>query len=181
MCEAPRRITSSAASVGHPHGQAVGDRVGRIGMDRPAGGKGQRVGRGLGGDDADDLGGQAQGVARGDDPGNAAAEPDRHIDDIEIGHGAKQFEAVARHPAHQQRMIRADEVQVVALGQCNRVLVGGLEIVAFLDQPRAERRHCLVLLDAVAVGHDDRRGEAEPRGGKGDALPVIAAGRRHHA
>ncbi len=37
-------------------------------MDRPAGGKGQRIGRGLGRDDADDLGGQAQGVARGDEP-----------------------------------------------------------------------------------------------------------------
>ena len=70
---------------------------------------------------------------------------------------------------------------MVALGQGDRVFVGGLEIVAFLDQPRAERRHRPVLFDAVAVRHDDRRGEAEPRGGIGDALPVIAAGRGHHA
>ena len=72
-------------------------------------------------------------------------------------------------------------MQPVALGQGDGVLIGGLEIVARFDEARAERRHRPVLLDAVAVRHDDRRAKAQTRCGKGDALPVIAAGRRHHA
>src|ERR1700738_1651276 len=49
------------------------------------------------------------------------------------------------------------------------------------DEPRPERCHRAVLLDAVAVWHDDRRVEPQPRRGERDALPVIAGGRGHHA
>jgi len=78
-------------------------------------------------------------------------------------------------------MVGADEVPLFALGQLDRVLVGRLEIVPGLDEPRPEPCHRAVLLDAVAVWHDDRRIEPQPRRGERDALPVIARGRGHDA
>ena len=111
-------------------------------------------------------------------PADAAAEPDRNIDRVEIGHRAKQFETIARDPAHQQRIVgRAQDAVLSASAQADRVFVGRLEIVPGFDEPRAEALHRPVLLDAVAVRHDDRRLEPEPRRGERDALPVIAGGR----
>ena len=167
--------------VGDAAGEAVGDRVGAVGRHRPAGCEGQRIGRRLGGDDADDLGLQPERLARRDHPADPAAEPDRHIDRVEPIDRAQQFERIRRDPAHQGRIERAHQVQTVPRRQRNRRLVGGLEIMPGFDQRRAKRRHRAVLLDAVAVGHDDRRGEPQPGGGKGDALPVIAAGRADDA
>ncbi len=71
-------------------------------------------------------------------------------------------------------------MQPLAFGQDDGMLVGGLEIVALLDQPRPKPDHRPVLLDAVAMRYHDRGGEAEAGGGIGDALPVIAAGSGHH-
>ena len=68
-------------------------------------------------------------------------------------------------------------MQLLALSEADCVLAGGLEIVARLDQPRAERAHREVLFAAVAVRHDDRRRETQPGSGIGNALAVIAAGR----
>jgi len=179
MRAAPRRMMSSALRVGHPHGEPAGDRVGGIGADRGAGGKGQRVGRGVGGDDADDLGAKPQRVARRDHPRDAAAEPDRDIDHIEVRNRAEKFEPVAGDAAHQQRIVGMDEMPIFALGQFSRVLESSLEIVPGLDEPRAEPRHRPVLLDAVAVGHDNRRIDPKPRAGERDALTVIARRRGH--
>ena len=72
-----------------------------------------------------------------------------------------------------------DEVPLFALGQLGRMLERGLEIVPGLDQTRAETCHRPVLLDAVAVGHDDRRIESQSRRGECDALTVIAGSRGH--
>ena len=117
-----------------------------------AGGEGQRVSRGVGGDDPDDLGAKPQRVARRDHPRDAAAKPDRDIDHIEVRNRAEQFERVAGDAAHQQRVVGMDEMPLFALGQFGRVLERGLEIVPGLDEPRTEPCHGPVLLDAVAVG-----------------------------
>ncbi len=68
-----------------------------------------------------------------------------------------------------------------ALGQLHRVLERGLKVVPGLDEPRAEAYHRPVLLDAVAVWHDDRRIDSKARSGERDALPVIAGRRSHDA
>jgi hypothetical protein len=166
MRAAPRRIIASAASSGRR--QAVG-------ADRPAGGEGEGIGRGAGGDDADDLGPAAERLARHDRAADAAAEPDRHIDEIEIGQRAEKFERIASDPARQKRVIGAHKMKPVALGEQGGVFVGGLEVVPGLDETGAERRHRPILFAAVAVRHDDRRGNTEPPRRKGNALPVIAA------
>jgi ABC-type sugar transport system ATPase subunit len=57
----------------------------------------------------------------------------------------------------------------------------GLEVIAVLDQRRAQRAHGRVLLHAVATGDDYGGGDAVTRGGERDRLPVIAASRAHHA
>ena len=63
-----------------------------------------------------------------------------------------------------------------ALGcELGGVLERGLEIVAVLDQLRAERLHGAILLPAVAVRNDDGRGQSAAAGGECDALSVIAA------
>ncbi len=128
----------------------------------------KRIGRGVGGDDADDLGGLPQRLARRDHRADAAAEPDRHVDGIEARDGAEQFEAAARDAAHERGIERAHEVEPVGGGARGGVFIGRLEIVALLDEGRAEGLHRPVLLDAVAVRHDDRRGKPEARGGIGD-------------
>ena len=68
-------------------------------------------------------------------------------------------------------------MQVFALGQGDRIFVGGLEIMPGLDEPRAKPLHRAVLLGAVAERRDDCRFEPEPRRRESDALPVIARGR----
>ncbi len=65
-------------------------------------------------------------------------------------------------------------MQAFALGQGDRIFVGGLEIMPGLDEPRAKPLHRAVLLDTVAERRDDRRFEPEPRRRERDALPVIA-------
>ena len=56
-----------------------------------------------------------------------------------------------------------------------------VEIVAGDDQLRAKTFHRGILLHRVALRNDDDRRNAVPRGGDGDGLAVIAAGRRHDA
>ena len=66
--------------------------------------------------------------------------------------------------------------QFARLRQCHRVLAAGLEVRAVLDQLRTQCAHGGVLLAAVAVRHDDQRGHAVTRSGKGDGLAVVATG-----
>ena len=167
--------------VGHPDREAVGEGLGRFGRDRPLGLERQRVGRGLFRHHADQLGREAQCLARGDRAADARAEADRHVERVEIGHGAQQLEAVRGHPAHQEGMERAQHAQAAVLGQLGGELVGRLEVVAVLDEFGAERHHRQVLLDAVAARHHDHRPYAEDARGEGDALAVVAAGRGDHA
>ena len=166
--------------VGHPHGEPAGHRVGGIRTDRGAGGKGQRISRGIRGDDPDDFAAKPQRVARRDHPRDAAAEPDRDIDHIEVGNRAEQLEPIAGDAAHQQRMVGRDKMQLFLLGELARMLEGRLKIVPGLDQPCAKPLHRAVLLDAVAVRCHDRRCDPQPRRGECYALPVIAGGRGHH-
>ena len=65
-------------------------------------------------------------------------------------------------------------MQPVGCGARSGVFIGRLEIVPVLDEVGAETPHRAVFLRAVAMRHDDRRGEAEPGRGIGDALAVIA-------
>jgi len=92
---------------------------------------------------------------------------------------AKQLERIAGHTAHQQRVIGRDKMQLFLLGELSRVLEGRLEIVPGFYEPCAEPLHRPVLLDAVAVWHNDRRIEPQPLSGKRNALSVIAGGRGH--
>ena len=167
--------------VRYSDSQPLRQRVGAVGRHRSAGGEGQRVSRRVLGDDADHLGRQPQSFARCDDTADAAAEADRHIDRVESRDGTKHFQRIARDAAYQQGVERAHEMEIVPFSQNGGVLVGGLEIVADLDQRGAEPAHRPVFAGIVALRHDDRRREAERAGGIGDALPVIARRCRHDA
>src|SRR5262245_1184472 len=55
------------------------------------------------------------------------------------------------------------------------MLVGRLEVVAMLDELRAERLHRRVLLAAVAMWNNDDGLQAVALRGKGDTLAVVTA------
>ena len=57
------------------------------------------------------------------------------------------------------------EQNPLALGELHRFVPRLVEIRAVLDEPRTEGAHRRVLLGAVAVRHDDRHRNAEPRAG----------------
>ena len=68
-----------------------------------------------------------------------------------------------------------------SLGQPERGVARRIEIVAGLDQLRAERPHGRVLFDRIALRHDDGGGDAGLGGGQRDALAMIAARGADHA
>ena len=100
--------------VGDARGHAVDERVRRLGGDRVAGLEREQRGRGRLGDDADDLGRQAEQVAHAHQPADARAHPDRHVHDVEVGPGREQLEGVRRHAEHEVGLERADHPQPVA-------------------------------------------------------------------
>ena len=83
--------------VRHAHREAVGERVGGVGRDRPPGRERERVGRRALRDHADDARARAERVARARSRADPRAEPDRHVQELEIRLGAKQLER-ARSP-----------------------------------------------------------------------------------
>ncbi len=123
---------------------------------------------------------EPEGVAGGDQATDTAALADRHVDGVEIGCGAEELQAVGGDAKNQPRVEGADHVQAALRRQGLRVLVGLLEVGAIFDQLGAERRHRRVFLRVVAAGNDDHRFQADPTGGKGDALAVVAAGGADH-
>src|SRR5258708_28861337 len=66
-------------------------------------------------------------------------------------------------------------VQSALLCDPRRAVPCGLKIFAVFDQLDAQRAHCGILLDAVAVRHDDRRGYAVLARGIAHRLAMIAA------
>ena len=61
-------------------------------------------------------------------------------------------------------------------GHADRLLAGDLEVVTELHDFGAERSHRCVLLDAVAVRHEDRHRHPVRTTGEREALAVVAAG-----
>ena len=68
-------------------------------------------------------------------------------------------------------------MQALGGGEFAGMFEGRLEVVAGLDQACGQGDHSAVLLDGIAVRHDDRGGDADTRGGKGDRLAVVTPGR----
>ena len=135
----------------------------------------------MGGHHADDAGLQAQRVARGDQAADARTHTDRHVDFVKVGQRGEQLQAVAGDPGHQPGMERRNQVQAFVPGALGGVFAGGLEVLAMLDQLRAEAAHRRVLLAAVAVRHDDDRLDAVAARREGHRLAVVAAGGADHA
>jgi len=145
-----------------------------------AGGERQCVGRRAGADDADDLGGQAQCVARGDQAAGTRTQADRHDHRVERGQRIEQLERITRDASHQVVVERRHHVPAPLVGEALRRLARGLEVVARFDQLGAEGPHRRVLLTAVAVRHEDRHRQiVRPRRTR-DRLAVVAARRAHH-
>ncbi len=132
--------------VGDTRRNAVGKSVGAVRRHDMAGCEGQRKGRRSGGLNANNLGLEAERVARG----NAAANPrtlaDRNIEHVEIGMLAHQLERIGRDAERQIAVEGRHGVQVPLLREPHRLLARGLKILAVLDQLRAERPHGRVLL-----------------------------------
>ncbi len=167
--------------VGHATREAVGDASAHRALDGFLVFEGPCVCRGFDGTHADDLRGKPQCFAGGDRAADAAAEPDGHVQDIDVRHGVQQFERIARDAPHEKRVEGRDHVQSVRLGQGHGVFACCLEVLAVLHELRAERAHGVVLLAAVAYGDHDRGRDLVLAGGKGDRLPVVAARRADHA
>ena len=167
--------------VGAAHGHAVGHRVGAVGRHDLPGGEGQGVGRGPGRNHSDDPRLQSERVAHRDGAADARAQSDRHIDRVEWWRCPEEFERIGSHARHQIAMEGGDHDQASLVRELRRRFPGGIEIVPRLDQFGSEGAHGCVLLDRIAVGHDDRGGDAGSGRRQRDALAVIAAGRADDA
>ena len=97
--------------VGNARRHAVGQRVAALGGHHRAGREGQRIGRRFGRLHADDLGAEAEQVARQDAAADARALPDRHIEHVEVRRLAQQFERIGRNPQHQIGMEGRHDLQ----------------------------------------------------------------------
>ena len=100
MREAPRRSCSTA------RGRGSGWRrrrrtCRRLGGDRRARPRRTAAWPAPVGDDADDLGGQAEQVADRHHAADARAHADRHVDDVEVGAGVEQLAGVRRDAEHE--------------------------------------------------------------------------------
>ena len=154
---------------------------GPIGRDRLPGLVAERVAVGALGDDADDLGLEAERIAHAHQPADAGAEPDRHVNRVEIGHRAEEFQRVGADAAHEALVEGGNHHQVPLGRERLRVVERGLEIRAVDHELAAERSHRRVLAGGVALRHHEGRLEAEPGRGEGNALAVIAPGGGGHA
>ena len=162
-------------------GHTVGHGVRAVGRDRPARLETQRVTGRLLRDHADDLRPEPQRLARGNRAADTGAEPDGHIERVQMRDGAEKLVAAGRHPGHERGMEGRQEMQAFAFGQRAGMLERVLEVAAMHHEVGPESAHGGILFTAVALRHDNRDPLARLPGGIGDGLPVIAARRRHHA
>src|SRR5262249_25159559 len=112
---------------------------------------------------------------------NAGAEADRHVDGVDVGHPTEELEGVARDARGEAAVEGRHGMESALSRKVASVLVGGLEIMTVLDELGTLRAHGRVLLAAIALGYHDYGGKADTAAGEGDALAVVAAGRRDHA
>src|SRR6185437_4541165 len=106
---------------------------------------------------------------------------DRHIEHVEIALLAQEFERIGCNPQHKVRMVGRHHMQAGELRAAFGLFTRGLEILAMLDKLGAKGLHRAVLLDRIAVRYTDHRRHTKPGRRKGEALAVIAAGRRDDA
>ena len=156
-------------------------RGGPIGRDRSPCLEAERVAVGAFGDHADDLGLEPERIAHAHQPADAGAQPDRHIDRVEIGCCGEELQRVGADAAHEALVEGGDHDQVPLGRERLGMLVRGLEVRAVHHQLAAEGAHRRVLAGRIALGHHQRRGEAEAGRGVGDALAVVAPGGGDHA
>jgi hypothetical protein len=117
----------------------------------------------------------AQRTLGGNGRARARALADGHVDHVELRHGAQEFPPVGGHAAQQVGVEAGHHVRAALLGQVHGVLARFLEVVAMLDERDAQGAHGGVLLQRVAVRHDDGAGHAMAARGPAHALAVVAA------
>ena len=131
--------------------------------------------------DADDLDPWLQRLGGDGDPRYQPTASDRHDQRVEVGLVGEHFEA--------DRALSGDDRPVVVGVDRHQPLVarqhvGGLarrdEAVAFEHDAGAQRLGAVDLGERSALGHHDRRRDAEPPRVKGDALRVVAGRHRDH-
>ena len=137
------------------------------------------VGRRMRRDDTDDAGSNTRVGARCSAGADARALTDRHEHDVGLDR-PEELDPVGRDATHQIIVERRHHVQAVRLRERNRVLACGLKVGAMLDQLDAERAHRRVLLERVAVRHDDGCREPMQACREADRLTMVAARRADH-
>ena len=134
-----------------------------------------RIRRGAGSLHADDLGAQAEQIARQDRAADAGAKTDRHIQRIERRCSTEQLQRIGGDALDQIGCKRRREFQTLGRGNPRRCVARHLEIVAMLEQSRAECPHRGILFHAVAMRHDDGHWHVVASAGPGQRLTMIAA------
>ena len=129
----------------------------------------------------DDLGFQAERVAHANDPGNPRAEPDRHINGVDVGDGGEKLVRVSGNADDEIAMIRRREFIAALAGDLCRMVLRLVEVAAVFDEFGAETAHRRVLLGRIAMRYDDRGRQSGALRGESERLAVIAARRRDDA
>ena len=131
---------------------------------------------------ADDLDPRGERLGGDRDPRNQPAAADRHDDRVEIGPVGQQFERDRPLAGDDRRVvIGVDKGQAVFAGErlCRFARSG--EAVAFEHDLGAERFGVIDFDERRALGHDDRRRDAETPRMIGDALGMVAGRHRDDA
>ena len=94
---------------------------------------------------------------------------------------AQKLERVGRDAQREIAVKGGHGVQPTRFSEPHGLLARLLKVVSVFDKLGAERPHRGVLLARIAVRDDNGDREAEAPPGEGEALAVIAAGRRDQA
>ena len=130
--------------------------------------------------DADDTCLQTQLIADGDCRTDSRTEPDWNEYGVQLRNRIEELKPVRGDAAHKQRMKRTHEDQVSLLTSEFGEFSSVVEVFSVLDEFGSPGAHRQILLDAVAVRHNDGRRQSELARRESDALPVIPACGRNH-
>ena len=174
----PKRLNADL-----PHGDAVGKKAHPVEPHPTAGLEGTVHGIGIHRLDADDLHLGSHPLHVGRHAGGEATAADRHEDRMERTRVLLQdLHRDGPLPRDHIRIVeRVHEREPIALGQGHRIGVGvvvGIAVQDHLGAARLDRMH--LHLRGRHRHHDDRPG-AEPLGGQGHALRMVAGGSADHA